>query len=281
MVEEVVKFLVPGDRQIIVDGTVGGGGHLAALKKACPECRFVAIDQDEEALVAVRQRLGDQNIEYVHDNFRNIVLILKQLEIKQVDGILLDLGVSTHQLETSYRGFSFNIAAPLDMRMDHRRSLTAAWIVNKWPEQKIREILYRFGEEPHARAIAKAIINARSKSPIKTTNQLVEILKHATPPSYRYSRRKIHFATNTFRALRMAVNDELGALESFLKQVLQVLEPGGKVAIITFHSLEDRLVKQAMRSLPGDMIDLRPSASEIQTNPKARSARLRAFQMAH
>lgn len=277
MVGEVVKFLAPHGRQIIVDATVGGGGHLAAIAKVCPNCRLIAIDQDEEALVAARQRVGNGRIEYVHDNFRNIVLILKRLEISQVDGILLDLGVSTYQLETDYRGFSFNIEAPLDMRMDQRQPLTAATIVNKWPEQKIRDILYRLGEEPHGRAIARAIVHARQKAPIKTTNQLVEIVKHATPPSYRYSRRKIHFATNTFRALRMSVNDELGALESFLKQVQQVLKPGGRLAIITFHSLEDRLVKRAMRQWHGEVIELKPLQEEIAKNPKARSAKLRAF----
>lgn len=281
MVQELVLFLDPKPGQIIVDATAGGGGHLGAILRRCPDCRLVAIDQDEEAILALKDRFKDQNIAIVHDNFRKIVLILKKFGLKQVDAVLLDLGVSTHQLETDYRGFSFNRPAPLDMRMDNRQALTASTIINRWSAQKITKILRLYGQEPFAGQIARRIVQAREIEPIETTEQLVEIIRRATPPSYRHSRSKIHFATNTFRALRMAVNDELGALQSFLKQVLQILRPKSRLAIITFHSLEDRLVKSAMRSWSGEMTSIVPSSKEIKANPKARSARLRGFTFAN
>lgn len=273
MVDEVLKFLNPQPKQIIVDATAGGGGHLKALKKTCPSCQFIAIDQDEEAIEALKARF--QNVTIIHDNFKNIVLALKKIGIKKIDAILVDLGVSSHQLDTE-RGFSFSREERLDMRMDFRQSLTAKTIVNSWSEDKIRNILSRFGQERFAKTIASGIVKSREKIPVETTGQLVEIIRQATPPSYRYNKEH-HFATNTFRALRMAVNQELEVLLSVLKQIPLIMNPGGKVAIITFHSLEDRMVKESMRTWVGQTIVERPSMNEIGDNPRARSAHLRGF----
>lgn len=271
MVNEVVSFLDPKLGQTIIDATAGGGGHLAALKKVCSDCQFIALDQDEEAIEVLKDRFKDITI--VHDNFRNIVLDLKKLGINKVDAIFADLGVSSHQLDTR-RGFSFLRDELLDMRMDFRQSLTAKMIVNNWSEDKLRDIFARYGQERYTKPIARAIVKAREIDPIETTGRLVEIIKKATPPGYRQNQSH-HFATNTFRALRMAVNDELGALESFLRQIPS-LGPK-KVVFLTFHSLEDHMVKNAMRSWRGEIIDIKPSEQEVAQNPRARSARLRGF----
>jgi len=281
--KEVIKILAPHPNENFIDATLGFGGHAQLLlKKIAPYGKLLGIDQDLEALNQAKKNLREfeERFQYYHGNFINLGLIVRDWQVDIIDGILFDLGVSTYQLLTAERGFSFNLSAPLDMRMDPtRQKITAADIVNKYSEKDLSRILFELGEERYAKKIAAKISIARKKEPIRTTNQLVEIIKSAMPPDYRYSREH-HFATSAFRALRMAVNDELGSLKKVLPQAIQILSPGGRIAIISFHSLEDRIVKNFFReSQDLEIITEKPivaSVEEIQKNPKARSAKLRA-----
>ncbi len=280
----------PGGQYI--DATLGAGGHAAGILSAsAPDGRLLGIDADPAALAVARERLAEfgQRATLVRGNFAALTEIATRHGFQPVDGILFDLGLSSLQLEAAGRGFSFQREGPLDMRFDPTLETTAAHLVNRLPEAELADILFRYGEERQGRRIARAIVRAR---PIRTTTQLAEVVKRATG-----RRRKIHPATKTFQALRMAVNDELPALETALSQALDLLAPDGRLLVIAFHSLEDRLVKIFFRRESRDCIcppelpicmcqhrarleiltkkPIRPSASEVRANPRSRSARLR------
>ncbi|PYT10633.1 MAG: 16S rRNA (cytosine(1402)-N(4))-methyltransferase [Acidobacteria bacterium] len=281
-----------------VDGTAGAGGHAEAILHAtAPAGRLVAIDRDADAVEAARRRLeafGERAI-LRHADFRQLPLLLDEIGARTVSGILLDLGISSLQLDDPGRGFSFREDGPLDMRMDRSQTATAADLVNTLPEDRLASILKDFGEEPRARPIARAIVRARGQAPIRTTRSLADLVASVLP---RRGPVRIHPATRAFQALRIAVNDELEGLSRLLEQAVGRLEPGGRIVVIAFHSLEDRLVKRTLRGLtrrcvcPRDLPvcacgrpglvrlitsrPVRPSASEVRDNPRSRSARLRA-----
>jgi len=269
-----------------VDGTAGTGGHsLAILPHLLPEGRLIAIDRDEHALRTARTRLADfiPNAAFIHENYRHLDAVLQRLGLSQVDGMLLDLGMSSVQVDEASRGFSFSKEGPLDMRMDAQQDLTAQTLIHRLSMDELMTMLATLGEERFARRIARHLIEARRAHPITTTTQLAHLVTQAVPGKARYGR--LHPATRTFQALRMAVNDELGALETLLAGLAQVLRPGGRAVILTFHSLEDRLVKRAfaqgMRDGAWTLLTkkpLRPTPEEVSQNPRARSAKLRAIE---
>ncbi len=289
MPKEVIKFLAPRPHENFIDATCGLGGHSRLiLEKTAPKGQLLAIDQDIVALNQARENLAEfqERVAFVHANFDELGLIIRTWPVKEVNGILFDLGVSTYQLTAPERGFSFlprrqagNQESVLDMRMSpESQRLSARDIINQWDVHSLKRILKNFGEEPFAGKIAREIIRVRQSQPIKTTDELVAVVKRALPPAYRASREK-HFATATFRALRMAVNNELQVLENGLKQAIQVLSPGGRIVIIAFHSLEDRIVKNFLRESSLKILTPKPVIArdeEIKNNPKARSAKLRA-----
>ncbi len=284
LAEEVLQYLAPRPGAVIVDGTVGLGGHSARLLPLVrPSGRLIAIDQDPEALRLAAERLGDDPAVVLrHANFRELPLVLRELRVPAVDGVVIDLGVSSLQLDTPERGFSFQREAPLDMRMNPHGSVTARQLVNGCSERELADCFWQLGEERFARRIARALVETRRKQPIETTTQLA-VLVARTVPARRESR--LHPATRVFQALRLAVNDELAALSDLLRDAPAYLKPGGRLAVIAFHSLEDRLVKQAFRAgaLAGAWTVLtkkpvRPSEDETLANPRARSARLRVAQ---
>lgn len=298
LLEEVLSALRPASGGLYVDGTVGGGGHSEAILEACsPEGRLVAFDRDDWALNAAASRLarfGDR-MELHHEAFAGLA---KRLAKRRCDGVLLDLGVSSPQLDEAERGFSFQADGPLDMRMDRRQSVTAAQLVNELESEKLAEIFWKLGGERKSRRIARAIVEQRSMQRLDTTKQLAEAVERACP------RRgaRTHPATGVFQALRMAVNDELGQVEAGLEAGWSVLKPGGRLAVITFHSGEDRVVKQFGRRLAKpytvrgevDLPELRepreplakelsrkaikPSQEELDRNPRSRSAQLRVLE---
>jgi len=289
---EAVRFLAPDRGGIYVDGTVGLGGHAAAILAAGPEVRLIGIDRDPQALRYAAARLaqfGDR-VTLVHGNYRDLTEILSDLGIEAIDGFLLDLGLSSLQLDAPERGFSFRADGPLDMRMDPTQKTSAADLVNGASVEELARILRDYGEERFAGRIARAIVAAR---PIETTGALAEVVRRAIPR--RFHERRIDPATRTFQALRIAVNDELRNLQDGLAAGFAALRPGGVIVVISFHSLEDRIVKRFFRKLatphyeslaPGPPLPpqaevltkkpLRPSEEEIGENPRARSAKLRA-----
>lgn len=300
MLDEVLDLLRCRDGGVYVDATVGLGGHaLAILERIGPAGLLIAIDRDKESLEIAAGRLAGRpgRVRLVHDNFRNLPLILNNLAVGPIDGILVDLGVSSYQLEAEERGFSFQSDAPLDMRMDRSQRLTAADLVNDLDEEELAGIIRRYGEERAARRIAAAIVRARQRARIARCAQLADIVARACsrPGPWR-----IHPATRTFQALRIAVNRELEGLDGFCAEALSFLRPGGRLVVIAFHSLEDRIVKRSFRLLSGQCVcerprplctcpraprarlltprALRPTPSELDANPRARSARLRALE---
>ena len=301
LLDEVIEHLRCTPGKSFVDGTVGGGGHARAiLEKTAPDGRLIGIDWDEKALVKARSKLKsyEERLVLVRENFALIGSVLARLHIQVVDGILLDLGLSSFQVDEAERGFSFTLAGPLDMRMDSREKNTAARLVNTLSEEKLAEILWTFGEERWHRRIARSIVRAREEEAIETTERLANVVSRAIPAGKRPRQR--HPATRTFQALRLAVNRELDHLQAFLQGALDWLSPGGRLAIISFHSLEDRLVKQAFanwartcRCPPRTPIcqcegrplvrlvtkkPVAPSKLEIEANPRARSGRLRVVE---
>jgi 16S rRNA (cytosine1402-N4)-methyltransferase len=294
MVAEILQALTvrPGGRY--VDCTVGEGGHAEAILATAPAIQLLGIDVDPETVAAAQERLAPFGpaVRLTQDNFRDLAAVCRSHHFLPVDGALLDLGVSSRQLADARRGFSFQVEGPLDMRFGLGR-LTAADVVNGWPEEEIAEVIWRYGEERHSRRIARAVIQGR---PIRTTTALSAIVARAVGPAG--ARKRLHPATRTFQALRIATNDELGALSQALDQVLQVLAPGGRLAVISFHSLEDRIVKHFLQREARDCIcppqtpgcvcshsaslrplfrgALRPSPQEVAANPRSRSARVRA-----
>jgi len=262
-----------------VDGTVGLGGHSAAiLERSAPDGFLIGFEWNEESFALAKERLAPFSGRFlmVRENFAHLKEVLEELGKVPVDGILVDLGVSSFLLEGSGRGFSFLRDEPLDMRMDNRQNLTAKDLVNQLSPLQLEELIRSFGEERFARRIARAICEARRKSPIRSSKELAEIVLHAVP---RGREKKIHPATKTFQALRMAVNQELENLKRFLETAPDVLRPGGRLVVISFHSLEDRLVKHAFRSDERLRVltkkPVTPSKEEIARNPRARSAKLR------
>lgn len=298
LLDRTIEYLkvVPGG--VYVDCTLGGGGHsLEILKRLGERGRLIGIDRDQNAIKAAGERLASfsDKAVLVHGNFRDIRRIVHGIGITAVDGVVMDLGVSSHQLDQRERGFSYMQDAPLDMRMDRQQSLTAMEVVNTYSEADIARVISGYGEERWARRIAAFIVREREKAPIKTTGQLVDIIKAAIPASAR--RKGPHPAKRTFQALRIEVNDELGILERAVKDGVDLLKSGGRICVITFHSLEDRKIKNIFRELenpctcppkapacvcgkkPVIRVVTRkpvvPDKEEIQQNPRARSAGLR------
>ncbi len=299
MVKEVIDYLNCSSGKAYVDGTLGGGGHARAILDAIgAEGCLVGIDRDPDAIAYAGKSFHryKPNVQIFHDNYTNLPQILSRLHITGVDGILLDLGLSLYQLEGSGRGFSFMREEPLDMRMNPEQGRTAEAIVNRLSEKELADIIGRYGEESWAFRIAKSIVAARRQQAIRSSLQLAEVVKKAIPARHR--RGRIHPATRTFQAIRIAVNQELEALERFLDEAVNFLNPGGRLCILSFHSLEDRIVKERFKALargcncpphfpmcvcgktPQVSIltkkPVRPGQAEVQANPKARSARLRA-----
>lgn len=284
MVEEVLQYLNPKEGGIYVDCTLGTGGHsLAILKKTGGKARIIGIDWDEEAIEISSQRLREykEKITVRRGNFAEISKILKDEGIKTVDGFIYDLGLSSLQLENPDRGFSFQRDMHLDMRMDRRGEITAAYLVNSLSKKELEDILWNLGEEKWARRMAEFIVKERKKSPILSTKELVEVLKRAVPAKFRRGKR-IHFATKAFQALRIAVNKELENLELSLPEAIELLCSGGRICVISYHSLEDRIVKREFKKVEGKELFIltpkvvKPSLKEIKANPRSRSARLRA-----
>jgi len=291
--KEVLEYLAPKRDGVYIDATLGGGGHTESIVSCLGKRgRIIAIDRDRFAIETAKRRLGKygDKIVYVQANFSDLDEILEKVKIKKVDGVLFDLGVSSYQLKSPERGFSFNkrYNAFLDMRMDTSQELRAFDVVNEYPEKRLREILYKLGEEPFARRIARQIVSARKAKPIRTTRQLLEIISRSIPAYYRF-RRKSHWATNVFRAIRMEVNQELPSIKRALPLAIRALEKKGRLVVISFHSLEDRIVKKTFRemSFPQDnkpvvkiltKKPIRPSPEEVRMNPKSESAKLRAVE---
>lgn len=291
--DEAIKALDLNKNKIIVDGTAGGGGHSGEIAKRAK--RVISIDQDPDAIAVLNERLGDkENVTIVHDNYSNIKNIISNLDIDKIDGLLLDLGVSSFQLDTAERGFSFHKDAPLDMRMS-KSGLSAYDVVNNYDERQLADIIYRYGEEKFSRRIAANIVKARAEKPIETTFELVDIIKSSMPQK---AMRDAHPARRTFQAIRIEVNAELDVLKSTLEDAFDILAPGGRIAIITFHSLEDRIVKEQFakwcqgctcpKEFPVCVCgnkpkgktfkSISPSKEELEENPRARSSRLRIFE---
>lgn len=268
-----------------MDGTVGYAGHAALiLERNGPDGLLIGIDRDEAAIRADRERLRlyGERVRLVRGNFEDVKQHLSALGIAEVDGVVLDLGVSSAQLNDPARGFSFMAEGPLDMRMDAQSPVTAGSLVNELPEGELADLIFRFGEERYSRRIARAIVRARDARPLTTTLELADVIRGAVPPPYR--RGRIHCATRTFQALRIAVNRELEGLEGAIRSGADVLAPGGRLCVISFHSLEDRIVKRTFKALsqgpepPLVLLTkkpLIPSEEERRVNPRARSAKLR------
>jgi 16S rRNA (cytosine1402-N4)-methyltransferase len=282
---EVVHALAPERGGLFVDCTLGLGGHAAAVLEAGAS-RLIGIDRDADALAIARERLARwiERVELVHADYRGIGDILGARGISGVDGIVADLGVSSLQFDGEGRGFSFQRDEPLDMRMDRSAGRTAAELVADLPEEDLANLIYRFGEERYSRRIARAIVDARRAVPISTTGQLAAIVRRAVP---RKGYSPIHPATRTFQALRIGVNEELEGLDRFLDQACRHLAPGGRLVVLAFHSLEDRVVKHTLRRLAADETESfrllarkagQPTEEEVATNPRARSAKLRAVE---
>ncbi len=268
---EVIEGLAVRPGNHYLDATVGGGGHSRLILHAATNVRLTAIDQDQDAMVAAQKYLADygDRVQFIHSNFATY-----EFPRNTFDGILADLGVSSYHLDTPERGFSFRHAASLDMRMNQQQSLTAADVINEWEEAELADIFFKYGEERLSRRIARRIVERR---PLHTTVALAEAIASSVPPKYRYGR--IHPATRVFQALRIFVNDELKSLETFIEKAPNALVPGGRIAIISFHSLEDRIVKHSLRNSPLLRVltkkPITAQEEEIVNNPRSRSAKLR------
>nr|WP_325185764.1 16S rRNA (cytosine(1402)-N(4))-methyltransferase RsmH [uncultured Oscillibacter sp.] len=298
LLDECIEMLNIRPDGVYVDGTLGRAGHSAEIARRLTTGRLICIDRDMAAIRAAEERLAPwrDRVRLVHGNFSDLAVILREAEVSGVDGALFDLGVSSPQLDDAARGFSYMHDAPLDMRMDDTAPLTAREVVNTWGQEELRRILYEYGEERYAPAVARAIVRSRAEKPIETTLELAEIVRGAMPPAA--LREKQHPAKRTFQAVRIAVNGELDALPPMLRSAVESLNPGGRLAVITFHSLEDRIVKQALRDMArgctcppefpvcvcGKKPKIRlltrkpvvPGEAEVTKNPRARSAKLRA-----
>ncbi len=299
LLNETICSLMVRPDGVYLDGTLGGAGHSSFIASKLTTGHLYGFAQDEDAIKAASARLDEfkDKVTVIRDNYRNAVRILKEMGVAGADGIMLDLGVSSYQFDNGDRGFSYNTDAPLDMRMDTRKDLTAAGIVNEYPEEEIRRILRDYGEEKFAPQIAANIVKARSKGRIETTFELNEIIKNSIPAKFRASG---HPSRQTYQALRIACNEELDVLETSLDDMADFLNPGGRLSIITFHSLEDRIVKNAFKRFENPCIcppnfpkcvcgrvskgkvitrkPIIPTDEEIEVNPRSRSAKLRVFE---
>lgn len=297
LLEECLEGLAIKPDGIYVDGTLGGAGHSGCIVQRLTTGRLIGIDRDPVALEAAGRKLEpyQDRVTLVHSNFCEMAQVVKDLGLTGVDGILLDLGVSSPQLDDAERGFSYMADAPLDMRMNNQDALTAADVVNTWSQDELKRILFDYGEERYAPRIAAAICRRREEAPIKTTLELVDVIRLAMPPQA--LREKQHPAKRSFQAIRIAVNDELGSVEKAMQAAIPLLNPGGRLAVITFHSLEDRIVKNAMAeaakgctcppSFPVCVCGKKPlvklisrkpivaTDAELEVNPRSRSAKLR------
>jgi 16S rRNA (cytosine1402-N4)-methyltransferase len=289
LVDEVVRLLQPGQGGLFVDCTVGLGGHARAMLDAGAS-RLLGIDRDPAALAAAAETLAPwrEQVTLVHADYRRLDAILAERGIDRVDGAVADLGVSSLQLDADGRGFSFRRDEPLDMRMDTTGGPTAADLLAAIDERELADVIYQFGEERHSRRIARALVAARGARPLETTGQVADIIRRASP-SGRKGFRRIDPATRTFQALRIWVNRELEGLDAFLGAAVRRLTPGRRLAVVTFHSLEDRIVKHTFRAMAGSSADgpivhvltrrpLTPGDEELARNPRARSAKLRAVE---
>ena len=297
LLRECIDALNIRPEGVYVDGTLGRAGHSREIARRLTSGRLICVDRDQAALDAAPARLAEwmDRITLVHGNFQDLPALLDGLGVDRVDGMLFDLGVSSPQLDDGARGFSYMQDAPLDMRMDRSAALTADVVVNQWPQEELRRILSQYGEERYAAAIAAAIVRTRERAPIRTTLELVEVVKGAMPPAA--LREKQHPTKRTFQAIRIAVNDELGSVDRMVREAVPRLNPGGRLAVISFHSLEDRIVKNALAAFakgctcPPDfpvcvcgkkpqvkLVNKKPivsGAAELEENPRARSAKLR------
>lgn len=298
LLDECMQGLAIKPDGVYLDGTAGGGGHSSEIARRLSDGGLlIAIDQDETAVAVVTERLSSFGLRarVVRNNFCELKSVCKEQGIEEIDGLLLDLGVSSYQLDTPERGFSYQADAPLDMRMDKRKSLSAYEVVNTYPQEKLKKILFDYGEERYAPAIASAIVKQREKHPIETTAELSELIKYAIPPAAREGGH--HPAKRSFQAFRIEVNAELDVIEPAIRDAVSLLRRGGRIAIITFHSLEDRIVKQTFADLasgctcPRDFPvcvcgkkplvkvvtkkPILPSREELEENPRSRSAKLR------
>ena len=300
LLQECMDALCIKPDGIYIDGTAGGGGHSSEIASRLETGKLIALDRDMSAVKAAGARLEKygERAQVVHSNFSEMAQVCRQLGIEGVDGVLLDLGVSSYQLDTADRGFSYMADAPLDMRMNREDTLDAYTVVNTYTEQQLKKIIYDYGEERFAPRIAQRIVQEREKQPIRTTGELVNIIKAAMPAAAKEGGH--HPAKRTFQAIRIEVNGELSVIEPTIRDAVSLLKPGGRIAIITFHSLEDRLVKQTFASLasgctcPRDfpvcvcgkkpLVDIisrkpvLPSEQELAINPRSRSAKLRVAQ---
>ena len=295
--DEVLKWIEPLAEELFIDGTLGWGGHTGGILKASsPTGKVLAFDLDQFAIDAATERLGgiddlEERVTFVHASYAEMGRLAPEHGFEQVDGIVLDLGLSSIQMDTPERGFSFRFDAPLDMRFNQSQTVSAATMINNSSEAMLADIFWRYGEEKYSRNLARLIVQNR---PISGTKHLADLIASATPAR---NRKRVHPATKVFQALRIAVNDELGSLERVLPMAVNLLKPGGRLAIISFHSLEDRLVKQAFREMATDCIcppqqpvctcdhraiitlpkrkAIKPTDEEIGRNPRSRSARLR------
>ncbi|MBA7474090.1 Ribosomal RNA small subunit methyltransferase H [subsurface metagenome] len=284
MVTEVLHWLAPKEGDVYVDCTIGTGGHSEAiLEKTRGRISLIGIDRDEETLKVAKEALKkyQSHIRLVKANFKHLPQILKEKKIREVDSILYDLGLSSFQLKSRERGFSFRGSAPLDMRVDRSQKITAAYLVDNLSAAELEDIFLRLGEERWARRVAEFVVQERQKSSLKTTWDLVEVVRKAIPAEVR-KKRKIHFATKIFQALRIKVNQELENIKIALPLSFEWLRLGGRVCVISYHSLEDRIVKREFSEGKKNRLKIltkkvvKPSSNEILANPSARSARLRA-----
>lgn len=299
LLNESIQMLAVKENGIYVDGTLGGGGHSEAILKQNPTCRLIGIDRDDDALEAAGKRLKEfsDRITLVKSNFADIENVLDGLNIEKIDGCILDLGVSSYQLDNADRGFSYQHSAPLDMRMDQTQYMSAYNVVNEYSVKELTRIIRDYGEEQWASRIAQYIVAEREKGAINTTGELVEIIKRAIPTRVR--RTGPHPAKRTFQAIRIEVNNELGILESTVRAVSKRLNVGGRMCVITFHSLEDRIIKHTMQNLAdpctcppripicicGKVPEVKvitkaipPSERETEENPRSKSAKLRVME---
>ena len=297
LVDEILGFLDLTDNAIVIDATLGLGGHTEAILKTFKHTKVIGIDQDQKALEKATDRLKAFSTRFqgIHSNFADISTVANDLNITEVDAVIADLGVSSMQLDDADRGFSFRFDAPLDMRMDTSRGLTAAELLEDLDQEEIANLIYRYGEERKSRRVARLIIERRDAGqPVRTTSELARLVERAVGRS---PKDKIHPATRTFQALRIAVNNELGILDEFIKDSIDLLKPNGKLSVITFHSLEDRIVKQAFQKFSGKCFcppriprcicgaekrveiltkkPIVPTEAEMSSNARSRSAKLR------
>jgi 16S rRNA (cytosine1402-N4)-methyltransferase len=296
LLKEVISLLLTDPQGTYVDCTVGGGGHIEALMEITQgKADIIGIDKDALVLNETRKKFAGTPVKFYHADFSALQQVLTDNHIAKIDGLIADLGISSFQLDQEARGFSYHKDGPLDMRMNQGEKVSAEYVVNEYTEAELKKIIYLYGEERFAPRISRAIVKARKDRTISTTGQLAEIVKLAVPGRYRYDK---HPARKTFQAVRIEVNNELGALENMLPQALEVLKTGGRMVFITFHSLEDRLVKNFMKYEAQDCVctdkapictcnhrarlkllnkkPVTPSREEVETNKRARSAKLRA-----